>query len=76
MKERMAWKGVIVKFRMYDHANQNTNGGVKLWHHTHTKARVEIDKYVINGSTIIWLLTRIGMLEDHYYDMLCLKFQG
>lgn len=64
-----------IKFRQYKHANQNTNGGVEWWHHT-LKQELKIDKYTISGCTIIWLLLRTAALENHYYCIGSLKFQG
>lgn len=71
------WHGKVwtVKFRQYKHTNQNTNRGVKHWHHT-LKLKLKVDKYTISGRSVIWLLIRTRMLENHYYCISSLKFQG
>lgn len=64
-----------VKFRLYNHANQNTNGGIERWHHT-LKVELKADKTTVRGRSIPWLIERLKAIENHYWCMSANKFQG
>lgn len=64
-----------VKQRKYNHANQNTNGGIERWHHT-LKVELKTDKQTIKGRSLVWLLENIRVIENHYWCISANKFQG